>query len=105
MSCTHCLLSREAKHLICMTVSKWSYTFSQLLYHVLETAFAAKPPPYSKILELDRKIRDFYVPKYLRPDCDMTDEPGRFLVLKRWLALSHKEWGVQSSSRCCPRKT
>lgn len=88
-----------------MTVSKWSYTFSQLLYHVLETAFAAKPPPYSKILELDRKIRDFYVPKYLRPDCDMTDEPGRFLVLKRWLALSHKEWGVQSSSRCCPRKT
>ncbi|KZV74090.1 hypothetical protein PENSPDRAFT_749588, partial [Peniophora sp. CONT] len=82
-----------------MGFSKWSYTFCQLLYNVLETAFAAKPPPYSKILDLDRKIRDFYVPRYLRPDCDMPDKEGCYIVLKRWLALSHKEWGLLNIHR------
>ena len=93
MGCKDFQLTHQTKELTWFPVSKWSYTFSQLLYYVLETAFAAKPPPYSKILDLDRKLRDFYVPKYLRPDCEMPDKPGSFIVLKRWLALSHKEWG------------
>jgi hypothetical protein len=68
--------------------------FHQLLYKVLATAFAAKPPPYSTILNLDRQLRDFAVPHYMQPDSQLPDLPTRYCVLKRWLCLTHKEWGT-----------
>ncbi|KAI0029497.1 fungal-specific transcription factor domain-containing protein [Vararia minispora EC-137] len=82
-----------------MGFSRWSYLFHQLLYKVLATAFASKPPPYSTILDLDRKLRDFAVPDYLRPDYNLPDEPGKYCILKRWLTLSHKEWGLLNIHR------
>jgi hypothetical protein len=50
-------------------------------------------PPYSTVLELDRKIRDFPVPKYLQPNCDQNEqpEPSPELRMQRWIVLSSKE--------------
>ncbi|KAG1831964.1 hypothetical protein DFJ58DRAFT_719530 [Suillus subalutaceus] len=53
-----------------MSGHMWSWQFSRLLHHVMVTAFGAKTPTYSTILELDRKIRDFPVPPHLQPRCD-----------------------------------
>jgi hypothetical protein len=59
----------------------------------MTTAFGARLPPYSTILELDRKIRDFPVPKYLQPNCDVAEDPppSPELTMQRWNVLSFKE--------------
>jgi hypothetical protein len=59
----------------------------------MTTAFGARLPPYSVILDLDRKIRDFPVPKYLQPNCDELENPSPtpHLVMQRWIILSFKE--------------
>jgi hypothetical protein len=45
------------------------------------------------ILDLDRKIRDFPVPKYLQPNCNELENPTvtPHLVMQRWIILSFKE--------------
>ena len=73
-------------------VSRWSIMFSQLLHHVLSTAFASKPPRYTTILELDQKVREFGVPDYLKLESSVSESPGSYLELKRWVVLSQKEW-------------
>ncbi|KAI0319542.1 fungal-specific transcription factor domain-containing protein [Amylostereum chailletii] len=82
-----------------MGFARWSNLFSQLLHHVLSTAFAAKPPRYSTILELDQKLREFAVPEYLRAESGVPEQPGTYLVLKRWLVLSQKEWALLNIHR------
>ncbi|KAI0066532.1 hypothetical protein BV25DRAFT_1988290 [Artomyces pyxidatus] len=78
----------------------WSYLFVQLLHQVMTTAFSAKLPQYSTILDLDRKLRDFHVPDYLRPQpSNASDPPSSFLDLKRWLVLSNKEWALLNIHR------
>ena len=59
----------------------------------MATAFGAKMPPYSIVLDLDRKIRDFPVPKYLQPNCDPAEDPPPppELIMQRWIVLSSKE--------------
>lgn len=59
----------------------------------MATAFGATMPPYSTVLDLDRKIRDFPVPKYLQPNCDPNEQPmpKPELIMQRWIVLSSKE--------------
>jgi len=59
----------------------------------MTTAFGARMPPYTAILDLDRKIRDFPVPKYLQPRCDAFEDPPPTpeLIMQRWIVLSFKE--------------
>ncbi|KAI0053463.1 hypothetical protein FA95DRAFT_1481722 [Auriscalpium vulgare] len=77
----------------------WNLLFVRLLHTVMSTAFSAKLPAYSAILELDRKLRDFHVPEYLRPTCNEVDPPGSFLTLQRWIVLSNKEWALLNIHR------
>jgi hypothetical protein len=68
----------------------WTWRYARLLRSVMSTAFGTKIPPYSTILDLDGKIRDFAVPYYLRPICkDDRDSP--ILRLQRWSVHTCKE--------------
>lgn len=59
----------------------------------MTTAFGAKVPPYTMILDLDRKIRDFPVPRYLQPNCNELEMPSptQELIMQRFIVLSTKE--------------
>ena len=69
-----------------------------LLHSVMATAFGAKQPPYSVIISLDRKIRDFPVPVLWRPVCDTAEGPAPIVPLElnmhRWLVMSRKEMSM-----------
>ena len=41
----------------------------------MTTAFAAKPPSYAKVMELDRRVRDFPIPESLRVRCGVAENP------------------------------
>ncbi|KAL1712216.1 hypothetical protein EV715DRAFT_214104 [Schizophyllum commune] len=81
-----------------MSYKTWTWHYARLLHHVMTTAFNARPPPYSTIIDLDRRIRDFAVPEYLRPVCPnnmpCTVETSAALPahdMRRWFVLMQKE--------------
>lgn len=59
----------------------------------MTTAFGAKIPQYSTVLDLDRKIRDFPVPWRLRIKCGLGEggEPTKAVHMQRWFVMSCKE--------------
>ncbi|KAJ7617219.1 fungal-specific transcription factor domain-containing protein [Roridomyces roridus] len=70
----------------------WMCKYSSLMQSVMGVAFGAKPPSYSTVLCLDRKIRDFYVPVHLRPNCTpQVPAPTRIQQMQRFLILTAKE--------------
>lgn len=62
----------------------------------MSTAFGAKVPQYTKILELDRKVRDFPVPWSMRPKCGMGESPPptRAMLIQRFLCNGSKEFST-----------
>jgi len=62
----------------------------------MSIAFTAQPPPYAAILDLDKKLRDFYVPAYLRLQWAGQESSDNAHWIKRWVVLSNKEWGKWS---------
>ncbi|KAJ3574344.1 hypothetical protein NP233_g1815 [Leucocoprinus birnbaumii] len=54
----------------------WTYKYAILLHSIMAVAFGPKPPPYSTILDLDLKIRNFPVPMRWRPMCEPEDTPA-----------------------------
>jgi len=94
-----CLLRPYTETLIDrLTDQRWNYEFIKLLSRVMATAFTSRPPPYAAILDLDRKLRDFHVPPYLRLQWTGQESSDGLLWVKRWVVLSNKEWGKHSSS-------
>lgn len=75
------------------TVHHWSWQYTRLMHGVISTAFGAKSAPYSTILELDRKVRDFPVPVKLRVKCGQVEAepPSAALHMQRFLAMAAKE--------------
>ncbi|KAF8899388.1 fungal-specific transcription factor domain-containing protein [Infundibulicybe gibba] len=71
----------------------WIQKYTVLVHTVITTVFGSRASPYSTILNHDRKIRDFYVPLQLQPDCTK-EEPKQpqSVYIHRWLTLSVKEW-------------
>ncbi|KAH9897653.1 fungal-specific transcription factor domain-containing protein [Cubamyces lactineus] len=71
----------------------WTWQYTKLLYSIMTTAFGAKQPPYAKVMELDRKVRDFPVPSSLRVQCGVTENPPPSMALnvQRLLATMYKE--------------
>ena len=59
----------------------------------MSTALAAKVPTYAKVLELDRKIRDFPVPWSLRGKCGQTETvtPSMKTSVQRYFLMICKE--------------
>ncbi len=59
----------------------------------MTTAFGAKTPQYTTVLELDRKIRDFPAPWRLRIKCGLMEEyePTKAVHMQRWFVMACKE--------------
>ena len=53
----------------------WTWQYTKLLHTIMTTAFASKSPTYTKIMELDKRVRDFPVPEALRMTYDCVDKP------------------------------
>ncbi|EPQ60077.1 hypothetical protein GLOTRDRAFT_123836 [Gloeophyllum trabeum ATCC 11539] len=72
---------------------QWVVHYSLMMRTVvMPAAFAAKTPPYAAILDLDRKVREFYVPERLRPVCVQIDRATPMYVhMQRWMVLSYRE--------------
>ncbi|KAI9444607.1 hypothetical protein H4582DRAFT_2070341 [Lactarius indigo] len=82
-----------------MGYQRWNYEFIKLLSQVMATAFTSRPPPYAAILDLDRKLRDFHVPPYLRLQWTGQESSDSLLWVKRWIVLSTKEWALLNIHR------
>ena len=66
------------------------------------TAFASKAPTYAKVMELDRRVRDFPVPDVLRVTYDNMDalvvDASQTPTLQRLLGTLLKETSVYIST-------
>jgi len=82
-----------------MNYHRWNYEFIKLLSHVMSIAFTAQPPPYTTVLDLDKKLRDFYVPAYLRLQWTGQESLDNLLWIKRWVVLSNREWALLNIHR------
>ncbi|KAI0741469.1 hypothetical protein C8Q80DRAFT_1109932 [Daedaleopsis nitida] len=82
-----------------MTFAAWKHRFSSKCLSVVhEQAFGAKVPRYHLISELDKKVRDFYVPPSLRvPGFSGASlegahvQPPVELTMQRYIAFAIKE--------------
>ncbi|KAJ7726359.1 fungal-specific transcription factor domain-containing protein [Mycena metata] len=77
----------------------WTCKYSVLMHSVMSTAFGCKIPAYNTVLDLDRKVRDFYIPVDLRPVC--ASEPGLspYVLMQRLQTLMIKETTLMSLHR------
>lgn len=58
----------------------------------MSTAFGCKIPPYTTVIDLDRKVRDFPIPWRLRVKCGLEDEfQAPSVRLQRWIVMASKE--------------
>ncbi|KAJ7696746.1 fungal-specific transcription factor domain-containing protein [Mycena rosella] len=102
-----CAYPKDVNEVICpdntkeMSYFLWTCNYSVLMHTVMSSAFGAKVPAYTTILELDRKIRDFPMPPHLRPTCDQdeTPRPSPYRQMQRFLAISAKESTLLSLHR------
>ncbi|KAF8661278.1 hypothetical protein AX16_001379 [Volvariella volvacea WC 439] len=81
-----------------MSFAAWKHRFShQCLSVVHDQAFGAKTPSYKTILELDRKVKNYYVPPSLRvPGFSgehgvTVEQPTVQLTMQRYIAFAIKE--------------
>ena len=49
-----------------MAVHTWTWQFTKLLHTIMTAAFASKSPTYTKIMELDKRVRDFPDPECIQ---------------------------------------
>ncbi|TFK56434.1 hypothetical protein OE88DRAFT_16711 [Heliocybe sulcata] len=71
----------------------WTIQYAVMLRNsIVPAAFGAKLPSYSTILDLDRKVREFPVPGYLRPTCEaFRSTDPMYLFMQRGGVLHKKE--------------
>ncbi|KAF7347219.1 Zn(2)-C6 fungal-type domain-containing protein [Mycena venus] len=75
-----------------LSYALWTAKYSVLMHSIMSTAFGCKVPSYNTILELDRKVRDFYIPVHIRPNCTPENPPPTpYHQMQRLLTLSTKE--------------
>ncbi|RPD64668.1 hypothetical protein L226DRAFT_565357 [Lentinus tigrinus ALCF2SS1-7] len=71
----------------------WTWQYTRFFQGINSTAFGAKSCSYPKIMEIDRRVRDFPVPTALRVQCgDPEDPPAtRAMIMQRLLGTLLKE--------------
>ncbi|KAI0756452.1 hypothetical protein C8Q80DRAFT_1223696 [Daedaleopsis nitida] len=68
----------------------WTWQFTKLLHNIMSSAFAAKSPSYTRIMELDKRVRDFSEPEPCLPnDPKKPDEVT--LTMQKLLVTLYKE--------------
>ncbi|KAI0713141.1 fungal-specific transcription factor domain-containing protein [Cerioporus squamosus] len=71
----------------------WTWQYTRFFQGINTTAFGAKSPPYPKVMEIDRRVRDFPVPASLRIQCGDREDPppSTALIMQRLLGTFMKE--------------
>ncbi|RPD64670.1 hypothetical protein L226DRAFT_528955 [Lentinus tigrinus ALCF2SS1-7] len=64
----------------------WTWQFTKLLHTIITSAFAAKSPTYTKIMELDKRVRDFP-----DPDCIQVKTEDVTRTMQHLLVTLYKE--------------
>ncbi|KAJ7207533.1 kinase-like domain-containing protein [Mycena pura] len=78
-----------------MSYLSWWSKYGVLMHSIMSCAFGAKVPSYTTILELDRKVRDFYVPPQLRTTCAI-ETPRAGAVAETTLLNLHRAYFAQA---------
>ena len=76
-----------------IVVHSWSWQYAKVLHNVMSTAFGSKIPPYTTVIDLDRKVRDFPIPWRLRVKCGLAEDEYQSpsVRLQRWHVMASKE--------------
>ena len=78
----------------CHLVDLWNGKFASLVHSVITIAFGPKQVPYSSIIELDRRIRDFHIPSMWKFQCeDEASDTNYELRIQRYFVIARKEIG------------
>ena len=73
-----------------LAVHVWTWQFAKLLHTITIEAFAAKPPTYAKIMELDKCVRDFPDPQCVREP--VVEGPSKVThIMQSMIATLHRE--------------
>ncbi len=80
-------------------VAAWKHRFaSECQSHVQDQAFGARPISYKRIQELDKSVREFYIPPSLQvpgfmgvTGGDALERPTVELTMQRYIAFAIKE--------------
>ncbi|KAG9223783.1 hypothetical protein CCMSSC00406_0004876 [Pleurotus cornucopiae] len=91
--------TRNEKGDVEMTFAAWKHRFaSECQSHVQDQAFGARPISYKRIQELDKSVRDFYIPPSLQvpgfmgvTGGDALERPTVELTMQRYIAFAIKE--------------
>ncbi|KAK1228600.1 hypothetical protein PQX77_008350 [Marasmius sp. AFHP31] len=67
----------------------WIWQYSAFMHSIMEGAFGCTVPTYAKIVEFDRKIRDFPVSLHLRVCCANDMRPD--ILMQKYMVLCYKE--------------
>ena len=73
-----------------LIVHAWTWQYTKLLHNIMTSAFAAKSPTYTKIMELDKRVRDFPEPPVQEVDPRSTDD-NVVRTMQSLLATLYKE--------------
>ncbi|KIK58189.1 hypothetical protein GYMLUDRAFT_45397 [Collybiopsis luxurians FD-317 M1] len=68
----------------------WSWQFTAFMHSVMEQIFGSSRPAYNTVIDFDRKIRDFPIPKNLRIKCDDLESRPE-VYMQRLIILTYKE--------------
>ncbi|KIK61560.1 hypothetical protein GYMLUDRAFT_96415 [Collybiopsis luxurians FD-317 M1] len=83
-----------------MPFAAWKYSFSsECLSLLMDQAFGARPPSYKSIQDMDKKVRNYYVPPSLQipgfggasVGRELEQQPTIELVMQRYIAFAIRE--------------
>ncbi|KAI1790939.1 hypothetical protein LXA43DRAFT_973323 [Ganoderma leucocontextum] len=65
----------------------WTWQFAKIVHTIMTNAFAGKPPAYTRIIELDKRIRDFPDPPCIQPPTGPPSTNGSDNITRTMQAL------------------
>jgi hypothetical protein len=74
----------------------WIWQYSKLMHNIMSAVFGVKIPPYAKVLDLDRRIRDFPLSADVLRTLDTHEdaleaEASPKMHMQRWWIIALKE--------------
>ncbi|KAF5369213.1 hypothetical protein D9757_010030 [Collybiopsis confluens] len=92
--------SKNAQGEVEMSFAAWKYSFcSDCLSLLMDQAFGARPPSYKIIQDMDKKVRNYYVPPSLQipgfggasVGRELEQQPTTELLMQRFIAFAIRE--------------
>ena len=85
--------ARSPSQFLNYPVQLWKAKFGkEIVSQVVECTLTVKPPRYSAILDLDRKIRDFELPRFTQEP--LPENGGLNLVMSHYMPKNYREFST-----------